>query len=258
MIHHKCIQGSEDWLRLRLGRPTASEFERIITPAERRTKEGEIKGWQPTKSETRRAYQIKLLTELILGVSLDNVVTPAMLHGKDWEPKARSAYELEENTDVEICGFCTLDDGSAGASPDGFVGQDGSIEIKCPERPEVHMGYFMDAEAFIAEHWAQVQGQLYITGRKWTDLISYFMGLPMATVRITPHPEFQKRLHSALQTFLAEFRDLRELAVNRGVKFPSRADKPAQELGRDWFTQDDVDAVESILEAQRRERIEVK
>lgn len=243
MIHHAVVQGSEEWLRLRLGRPTASEFDRIITP----------KKWELAAG--RRAYQIRLLTELILDAPLDTAITPAMLHGQDWEPKARAAYEMENGVDVEPCGFCTLDDGSVGASPDGFVGEDGSIEIKCPEKPEIHVAYLLNPEYLRDEHWTQVQGQLYVTGRKWTDLISYFMGIPMARVRIEPHHVFQARLQTALQTFLAEFRDLCDLAIKRGVKFPSRSsDKPALDHGRDWVTEQDV---EEILAAQR-ERIEVK
>ncbi len=232
MVYHSVVQGSDAWLRLRLGIPTASEFDRIITP----------KKWEPTSGAARRCYQIKLLTELILDGPLDGPTTPAMLHGKDWEPKARAAYEMQEGCDVEDCGFCTLDDGSAGASPDAFVGDEGSLEIKCPERPEIHVGYLLSPESFSEAHWVQVQGQLFITGRKWTDLVSYFMGVPMARVRIEPHPEFQKKLDVALKSFLAEFRDLKELAIKRGCRFPERKEGPV-ETGRDWITTADVEAI---------------
>lgn len=219
MIHHAVVQGSEEWIRLRLGRPSASEFDRIITAVK----------WEPTKGETRRKYAVKLLTELILDGPLDGVTTPSMLHGKDWEPKARRAYEMLEGVDVEDCGFCSDDAQTYGASPDAFVGEDGSLEIKSPERPEIHVGYLINPDSLKDEYWVQVQGQLYVTGRKWTDLISYFMGIPMARVRITPHPEFQAKLDVALRSFLCELSDLVEIATTRGVAFPK--DRPAQP----WF-----------------------
>lgn len=209
MIHHAVVQGSEEWIRARLGKPTASEFDRIITAVK----------WEPTKGETRRKYAVKLLTELILDGPLDGTTTPSMVHGKDWEVKARRAYEMLEAVDVEDCGFCTDDLQTYGASPDAFVGEYGSLEIKCPERPEIHVGYLLNPDSLKDEHWVQVQGQLYVTGRKWTDLISYFMGIPMARVRIEPHPEFQKKLDVALRSFLCELSDLVELAKARGVEF---------------------------------------
>lgn len=183
-IHHAVVQGSEEWLRLRLGKPTASEFDRIIT----------AKKWEPTSGEARRKYALQLVTELILDGPLDGVTTPSMIHGKDWEVKARRAYEMIDGVDAVDCGFVTTDDGLVGASPDAFIGEDGSLEIKCPERPEIHVGYLLNPDTMKDAHWVQVQGQLYVTGRQWTDLISYFMGIPMARVRITPHPEFQAKL----------------------------------------------------------------
>lgn len=249
MIHHSVVQGSEEWLRLRLGIPTASEFERIITPSKQETKDGVIKGWNPTKGETRRRYQVKLVTELILGCSLDDVNTAAMQHGKDWEPKARRAYEMMQGSDVEECGLCTLDDGSAGASPDGFVGDEGSLEIKSPERPEIHVGYLLDPDSLRDEYWVQTQGQLFVTGRKWTDLISYFMGIPMAVVRILPDPEFQKRLGAALDMFRRELTDLIEIARKRGVVFREREEKAIKDHSKEWVTEQDV---AEIWEASQR------
>lgn len=206
MIHHSVVQGSDAWLRLRMGMPTASEFERVIQP----------KKWEPTKSETRRAYLVYLLTELVLDCPLANVTTAAMQHGHDWEAKARVAWEMLTGIDAEPCGFCTNDAGTVGASPDFFVGEDGSGEIKSPFKPEIHMGYLLDNQSLISEYFVQTQGQLFITGRKWTDLISYFGGMPMVCVRVTPHAEFQGKLKAALDTFVADLALLVELAKDKG------------------------------------------
>jgi hypothetical protein len=230
VIHHAVVQGSEEWLRLRLGIPTASEFSRIITP----------KKWDLAAG--RAQYRVELLTEMILGGPLDGVTTPAMLHGKDWEPKARAAYEMQEGVDVEDCGFCTDDARTYGASPDAFVGDDGSLEIKCPEKPEIHVGYLLNPDSFSESHWVQVQGQLFVTGRKWTDLISYFMGIPMVRVRITPHEEFQAKLAAHLRTFLTELDSLKAVAIERGCKFhEDKPAPPAPDLIRDMTTHADIE-----------------
>lgn len=208
MNHLDCIQGSEQWHGHRHGLPCSSAFDRIIT----------AKKWEP--SAARWGYHRELLTELALDISLDQVTTQAMQSGHDWEPKARAAYELKYGVDVEPVGFCTTDDGRIGASPDGFVGSDGLLELKCPFKPDVHMGYVLKPESLQDEYFVQTQGQLYVTGRKWTDLISYHLGLPMVSLRITPHPEFQEKLDRALRDFLREFADLIEIAKARGVRFP--------------------------------------
>ncbi len=206
MIHIPCVQGSDAWLRHRMGKPTASEFERIIQP----------KKWEPTKSETRRGYLVYLLTELVLDCPLSGVTTAAIQHGQDWEAKARAAYVMMLSTDVEPCGFCTNDAGAIGASPDFFVGEEGSGEIKSPFKPEIHMGYLLNNQSLVDEYFVQTQGQLLITGRKWTDLISYFGGMPMVCVRIEPHIEFQGKLQAALNAFVSDLALLIELAKEKG------------------------------------------
>ncbi len=220
MKHIDCIQGSPEWLTARLGIPTASEFDKIITAVKH----------EPTKSQTRKDYQIYLLTERILQVSLSTVTTPAMLHGNDWEPKARAAYELQCGIDVEICGFCTNDEGTAGASPDFLIGTDGTGEIKNPLKPEIHVARMVSPAAFSQEHFVQTQGQLYITQRKWTDLISYWAGLPMVVVRQLPDPVFQEKLDAALTGFIAELAVLFDRAKAEGWIKEIRSVEPSADF----------------------------
>src|SRR5690348_9866539 len=231
MKHYAVTQGSEEWRMLRCGLPTASQFERIITP----------KKWEPTKGETRRAYALHLLTEMILGMPLDGPSMPAMLHGQQWESKARAAYEMLTGYDVTTCGFCMNDEGTAGASPDTLVGTDGMCQIKCPEKPDIHVGYLMEPQSLVQEHWVQLQGELYICGdRKWNDIISYFAGMPMVTVRVEPHPEFQAKLDTALRSFTCELSDMVERAKKEGWIAPKPERK---DYSREWITQDDVTAI---------------
>lgn len=230
MIIHNVIQGSPEWRELRLGIPTASEFERLITPKE----------WKPTKGETRRKYKVELLTELILGRPLDLITTASMQHGTDWEAKARAAYEMVQGVEVQQVGFCTDDAALYGASPDGFVGDDGGCEIKCPDKPEIHVGYMLYPDLFKQEYFVQTQGQLYVTRRKWTDLISYFSGFDMVTVRIEPVPEFQEKLGVALKTFVVELAAAVAQARAAGwIKAPEER----AESGADFLTGDDAELI---------------
>ena len=233
MKHYPVLQGSPEWLRLRMGKATASEFERIITPAK----------WEPTKGDTRRRYAIQLLTELILDTPLAQINTATMQHGHEFEPKARAAYELLSGSETQECGFCVNDEHTVGASPDSFVGADGSLEIKCPAKPDIHVGYLMDEDSFVKEYFIQTQGQLYITGRAWTDLVSYFSGLPMVCVRSVPHPEFQPKLAAALKSFCAEFSDLVEKCVANGWL----ENRPQM---TDWISAGDVEMVRSRRKEQ--------
>lgn len=232
VIHHACIQGSAQWARLRMGKPTASEFDRVITP----------KKWEPTKAETRRAYLVHLLTELILDQPLAGVTTATMQAGHDWEPKARAAYEMMHGVDVELCGFVTDDAERIGASPDGFVEDEGSVEIKCPANAETHCGYMIDPGTLVQDYWVQTQGQLYVTGRKWTDLVSYYSGMPMVVQRCNPLPEFQEKLGAALRMFCADLILYIDLARDRGWL---KDRKPAAKVdhSKDLVTDEDVEAI---------------
>ena len=237
MKTYAVVQGSPEWHRLRMGIPTASEFDRIITPAK----------WEPTKGETRRKYIVELLTALILDAPLQPVTAAALDHGHDWEPKAVAAYEMLHGVDVERIGFCTNDTGTVGCSPDGFVGEDGGVEIKCPEKPEIHVGYMLDPETLKQNYFIQTQGQLYVTGRKWTDLISYFGGLEMVCVRVFPVPEFQAKLHAALMEFCATLLSNIEKAKASGWITPVRAEA---DHSAEFLSTEDADLIIEDLKAK--------
>lgn len=248
MIHHSAIQGSEEWKRLRLGMPCASEMDRLIT----------AKRWEPVSGEARRKYLVRLLTERILGCPLDDAVSPAMLHGTDWEAKTRATYCMMNGCDVVDAGFCTNDEGTVGASPDGFVEEpDISVEFKSPFKPEVHMGYVLEPELFKQEYWIQVQSQLYVTQKKAVDLVSGFAGLPMVCVRIEPHPEFQAKLQAALRPFLSDLALLVDLAKTKGWLVESSGPAPVkQKLADDdggllGVSQDDITEYLKNIELKR-------
>jgi hypothetical protein len=180
-----CKQGSPEWHAARLGIPTASNFGRIVTP-----------GGKP--SSQAEAYMHRLVAERLVGLPMDDESSQWMERGQITEAQAVAYYELHRGLDTEAVGFVTTDDGAAGCSPDRLVGADGELEIKCPSAP-VHVGYLLEVEP--RKYWPQIQGQLWITGRKWCDFLSYCPGLPPALVRYERDEEFIKALSGAVVTF---------------------------------------------------------
>lgn len=228
MIHHVVTQGTTEWLMLRLGRPTASEFSRIITPAGK-------------PSSQASDYCNELLGELILGRPLDADSFPWMERGKLLEDEARKFYEMDRGVDLEPAGFCTTDDGLVGASPDAFCGADGLVEVKCPS-PGVHVGYLLDAARGADDKYrAQLQGQLYVTGRDWVDIISYHPEMPAAIVHVGRDEKFLEALAVELDKFLKVFDDRRTIIESRG--WIKAIGHPIEQY--DWLgvSQDDVTAM---------------
>lgn len=169
MILHDVIQGTTDWLAVRAGIPTASAFDRIVTP----------KGKPSAQAEK---YMHMLLAERIMGHPVLQVQTSWMGRGKDLEGEAVLYYEGVRELDTTVIGFVTNDDRTIGASPDRFVGEDGLLEIKCPAE-HTHVGYLL-TRGVDAEYLPQVMGQLWVTDRKWLDIMSYHPEMPPAIVRV--------------------------------------------------------------------------
>lgn len=184
----RCVQGSAEWHQLRLGKPTASVFERVVTPAK-----GEL-------SKQADALAYKLAAERILGYPIDGVTTAAMEAGREGEPKARAWYEMAADCDVEQVGICFDDSERIGASPDGLVGSDGLLEIKCPT-PQVHVGYLLSGFGVETDYRPQVQGQLWICEREWLDTVSWCPPFVAARRRIVRDEEFIAKLRSAVGQF---------------------------------------------------------
>ncbi len=168
-------QRSEGWFAARLGIPTASQFGKIITPTGK-------------KSAQMAAYCNQLIAEKITGEPTYVKVTDAMQHGTDTEPEARAFYEIAYDVEVFEVGLCLHDTLDAGASPDGLVGDDGLLEIKCPQ-PGTMVEYLRE-EWLPAKYKPQVQGQLWITGREWCDFFAYHPTMKPLMVRTYRDEEY--------------------------------------------------------------------
>lgn len=196
------VQGSPEWHAARLGVPTASNFDKIISPAKLKP------------SASADAYLAQLAAEWFLGTSLDDAHTGYMDRGTEMEPEAAAYYAMLRECDPEEVGFCLTDDESAGCSPDRFVGADGGLEIKCPGAKR-HMDYLLHGGLREA-YWMQVQGALWVTGRAWWDLMSFHPTIPPVIERIEPDAPTQEALAREVPAFAARLRAARErLAKDR-------------------------------------------
>ncbi len=189
MITLDCEQGSAEWLALRCGLPTASNFDKLVT----------AKG-EPSKQAQKYLYA--LAAEKVSGIKEEGFQSQAMQKGIENEAEAVAYYELTQGVDVQTVGFCLHDSKRFGASPDRLVGSEGLLEIKCP-LPHTHVGYLLE-ENLLADYFQQVQGQLFVTGRKWCDLMSYSRGLKPLIIRVQRDEAFILKLQSALETFCNE------------------------------------------------------
>lgn len=184
-----CEQGSPEWQGLRLGIPTASAFSAIMA-----------KGRGGADSRTRQSYLYKLAGELITGQPMEGFTNAHMERGKALEDEARTTYAFLTDVYCERIGF--VRNGRKGASPDALVGADGLVEIKT-KLPHLLIEALLRGE-FPPEHKAQCQGQLWITGRAWVDLVIYWPGLPMIITRAWRDEGFIDELAHAVDAFNSE------------------------------------------------------
>ena len=191
-------QGSEEWLAARVGRPSASQFHKLVTS----------KGKASTSADK---YIDLMISERLTGRSELIFVTDAMQRGTDLEPEARAYYELVTGNEVEEVGFILDDSGEFGCSPDGLVGYDGGVEIKCPAAHN-HVAWARKGVC-PSKHYAQVQGCMYITGRKWWDFMSYHPDIKPLIVRVERDEEFITNLAEqillAVTEIISEVRNLK-------------------------------------------------
>lgn len=182
-------QQSEEWDRLR-NRPTASEFGKFVTP---------VRG---DYSAQATAYAAKIVAKR-LGVYTEAPPSFWMEWGNEHEPNAKVAYTKATGREIENAGFILPDHTDAyGGSPDGLVGDDGGIEIKCPA-PETLITYHAEGK-FPPKYKPQVQGLLFISGRSWWDFFAFHPELTPFLVRVEPDLAYHAKLADGLLKLLRE------------------------------------------------------
>jgi putative phage-type endonuclease len=159
------LQRTEDWYAARLGKVTASRVADVVA----KTKTG--------YSASRANYMAQLICERLTGTQGETYQNAAMAWGTEQEPAARGAYEARTGLLVQETGFVphpTIT--MSGASPDGLVGDDGLVEIKCPNTA-THIDTIL-SESVPGKYNIQMQWQMACTGRQWCDFISYDPRVP--------------------------------------------------------------------------------
>lgn len=185
-------QGSEEWKAARLGVVTASEIDALITPL-----------WKVRTGEGPETYRCMKLCEKLLGYSPEDAGTFAMDQGSLVETLARPWYSFQYNVEVQTVGFCVSDDGKIGCSPDGLIGDDCGLEIKCPQPPR-HLKYLMAGE-IPPEYRAQVHFSMYVTGRPKWKFLSYSRQFPALVVNVERDPKIDAAIKCALDVFFESF-----------------------------------------------------
>lgn len=189
------IQGSVEWQQIRLGRVTASRVADVIA----KTKSG--------GAASRANYMAELIAERLTGEPAEKFTNAAMTWGTEKEPDARAAYEFRTDATVTEIGFVVhpkID--ASGASPDGFVGDDGLVEIKCPNTA-THLDTLLGQDV-PAKYLTQMNWQMACTGRKWCDFVSYDPRLPesmrLSVRRVVRDERRIQELESEVAGFLLE------------------------------------------------------
>jgi putative phage-type endonuclease len=190
------LQRTEEWHLERCGHVTASRFCDVLAVG---------KTGKPLKA--REDYLMRLVTERLTGQQVESADSFAMAWGRDAEPFARSAFEAETGLIVTEAPF--IKHGSiqwVGCSPDGLIGKDSGYESKCPKNSAVHLQTIRDGMP--EEHMAQVQGCMWVTGRKFWEFVSFDPRMPehlrLYRETINRDDVFIANLEKEILKFLAE------------------------------------------------------
>lgn len=153
-------QGSDEWLAARIGRVTASRVSEVIS-----------KGRGDTPSKSAETYMIELIAEVLTGESKPFFENTAMKWGTETEPQARDMYSIKNDfVDIREVAYVEHNDYIL-ISPDGLVGDNGLLEIKCPNTTTQIKRALSDD--YSADYKAQIQMQLWVTEREWCDFVSF-------------------------------------------------------------------------------------
>ncbi len=213
MIILDCEQLSEEWFAARCGIPSASRFDKLITPT-----------GKPSTSAT--AYRRELLAEWVTGEKQQIKQSEWMIRGIEMEPEAREYYEFTTDTEVREVGLIFRDeDRLVSCSPDGLINADGrtsgrvgegGLEIKCPA-PGTHVGYLIDNKLPTA-YVPQVQGSMYVSGLDYWDFMSYCPGIDPVLIRVERDTAWLAKFAPILDSFIEKMLKERQILIERGIK----------------------------------------
>lgn len=204
MIVHDVVQGSPEWVKLRIGIPTSSEMHLICTPAN-----GDL-------SKSWKAYAARLIWEKLLNtttINLDGI--EHIENGKVQEPYAVRQFEMMNDVETEAVGFVTTDDGTMGSSPDRLIkGQSATLEVKAPTGV-VHMQRLLFGHG--TDYRPQVQHQLLVCERDKAIFYSYVDRAPPYQIETGRDEPYLRKMRAALREFDDNLQLLTEKALSMGA-----------------------------------------
>lgn len=180
-------QNTDEWKYARLGKFTGSDFHVFL---------GE------SKTKTDKLWE-KISELLLCDTDEEEYFNPYMERGHVLEPEARRFYSFSTGNEVKEVGLAEEDgefDGWVVCSPDGLVGDDGIIEIKCLSA-KFFLQYTKDGKNYVRpEHKTQCQFNMFVTGRQWCDLVYYHPRLGMHIIRLEKDDEYIEKIKTALRS----------------------------------------------------------
>jgi hypothetical protein len=186
--HIDCIQNQEEWWREKVGKPSASEFSKILTT-------------KLALSQSRFSYMYRLIWERLYRKRSNTVQTYWMARGNSLEPMAAAACEQKMGTKLKRVGLCTTDDRRIVCSPDRIVDWKHAVEIKCPH-PWLHIQYsVMGPES---DYYQQIHGIMYVGGFERVSFFSFCPGMPCVVHEIARNEKVMKVMDTVLPLFADE------------------------------------------------------
>ena len=222
MIIYDVEQNSEAWYRCRMGMPTASAFDSIITPTGKPSSQAD-------------GYINLILAEEMLDSPIEGISTNPMERGKELEAEAADYYSLLNEVDLKTIGFVSNDAKTMGASPDRLIeGQKGLLQIKCPMQNALKAAAaahidFLITQTVDRKYYPQLQGELLVTGCPWVDVLSYYPGMKPVIARVMRDEAYLKTLSDLLKVFNEKLCAKREVLIDLGHLKP-KVD-PGRNLG---------------------------
>lgn len=217
-------QGSEEWFRARMGIPTASMFQTVLSKG--LGGDGEAKG--------RRTYMLKLIGERLTGEPCEHYSNEHTERGHEQEPQARRDYAFLMDAEPILVGLVRNEVGGfkVGASPDSLLGNDGALELKS-KLPHLHLEVLLN-QKIPSYHYAQCQGVLWVAEREWIDFMCYCPKIEPFIKRVYRDASFILHLEHEIVQFCEDMARVENLirsgridgpvTTSRKVENPFKAD----------------------------------
>lgn len=193
-------QGTPEWFAARCGKVTSSCFGKVMTKGRSKS---------ATWGQMALSYMFEVLGERLTGNPADEIKSKYLDWGHEHEPTARSLYGWIHGETIKLVGFVEHPEiEGVGGSPDGLIGDDGVAEIKCPYTPRKHLETIYQNEIVDKDYLWQCQGNMWVTGRKWLDFISFHPNVPdelqLHVIRIERDEDMIEELEERVVRFVEQ------------------------------------------------------